>query len=256
MLRKEFNKFPFLVFEKMGVFPELAHGFSLRKRAEAGEEVDFSGKRPELARRSRQDFCRALGLEPDKLARTGQVHGSEIAVVGEAGSYPEIDGLITNEPGKGLLLLGADCLLVLVYDPAGRVVGAAHAGWRGTVRKITKKLVARMAGEFHGDPGGFRAGIAPGVCGRCYEVGAEVVEAASGLENSGAFVKPSPHGTYESPRWHFDLAEANRRQLGEAGLREGHIELSHCCTFEEQQFHSHRRDGERSGRAALLAGMV
>lgn len=76
------------------------------------------------------------------------------------------------------MVLAADCVPVLMYDPRVRVIAAVHAGWRGTVGRITAKTVERMREEFGCDPRDVIVGIGPSIGPCCFEVGEEVVEAA------------------------------------------------------------------------------
>jgi polyphenol oxidase len=256
----------YLVFEHLRGQAALRHGFSVRGTAVEAESTpvsplawgDFSSRQGDVARRNREHFCAALGLDAGKLARTQQVHGSTVAVVRDGGSVcAATDGLCTDVPGASLLLLGADCPLVLVFDPARPAVGAAHAGWRGTVERISARLVEKMAVELGCEPAGMYGGIAPGICGKCYRVGLEVVQVAEkNLRGCAEFIRKAA-GEGQDERWFFDLAEANRQQLLAAGLPAAHVEKSDCCTFEQAGwFHSYRREGEQAGRNALLAGLV
>ena len=155
-----------------------------------------------------------------------------------------------------MMLLGADCPLIIVYDPLRPALGLAHAGWRGTVRRILRNLVQVMADQYGSDPGSLIAGIGPGICKNCFEVGAEVIaEAEKHLPFSGQVIVPPDKAG--SPKSHFDLIEANRLELLACGLHEENIEVSQYCTFERTDlFHSYRREGQQAGRWALLAGIA
>jgi YfiH family protein len=255
------DELAYLTFERLGRQARLRQGFSLRQGAAANaEEMDFVSRQPERAECSRRRFCRALGFDPDRLVCTQQVHGARIAVVtAPAQSVLATDGLCTDVPEVPLLLLGADCPLVVVFDPTRPAVGAAHAGWRGTVKRITALLVRQMVERYGARPGELLAGIGPAICGRCYEVGPEVVqEVTEHLHQAGQYLRPSR--TSDVPgdaRWRLDLMEANRRQLLEAGVPAEHIEVSSLCTRERDDwFHSYRRDGATAGRNGLLVGLV
>ena len=102
-----------------------------------------------------------------------QRHTTNVAVVGkgEAGRgakekssrLPETDALITAVPGICLVVWAADCVPILLYDTECHVVAAVHAGWRGTVGQIVRKVVERMVGEFGCRPRDIRAGIGPAI---------------------------------------------------------------------------------------------
>ena len=149
------------------------------------------------------------------------------------------DGVITDAPGLLLAVQVADCIPVLVADIRKRVVGAFHAGWRGTVRRIVELGVGRMRLEFGCRPQDLVAAIGPGIGPCCYSVGEEVV---SEFESQFSYAEELFSEVYDSdpvrqkypmlfltqrapghseigPQTHLDLVEANRRQLLAAGLK-------------------------------------
>jgi copper oxidase (laccase) domain-containing protein len=121
-------------------------------------------------------------------------------------------------------------------------VGLAHAGWRGTVAGVAKATLKAMHDEYGSEPEDIRAGIGPGICGRCYEVGGEVAS-----QFDPKFVMPG-----EGDRFLLDLAAANRAQLEEAGISAVHV--LGICTKESEFLPSHRRspDGTRFGAIVAL----
>ncbi len=252
MRRVETGDISYLQFEGLADELQVRHGVSLRRPV----ELNFSGGDPEGSRRSRERFCQSLGLPPERLSRCKQVHSGRVAVVTEPAQLAaDTDGLVTNVRGIPLLLLGADCPLLMAYDPARVVLGLCHAGWRGTVQKIACRMIEVMAEAFGSRAEDLRAGIGPGICGRCYEVGQEVADQAEkNLNHTEKYLHLRNNHSQKS--WLFDLAGANRQQLLEAGLQSERIEMSGCCTFEEPDFPSYRREGPNTGRWALLAGMV
>ncbi len=237
----------------------LRHGVSVREGPDGGAGK-FSRREPQDVRESKKLFCTALGFDVTSLVRHKQVHGTRIAVVTRPGEVVgEADGLCTNRFDIALMLLGADCPLLIVYDPSGPAVGLAHAGWRGTVQRVTRNLVETMTGEFGSRTEDMLAGIGPGICKNCYIVGEEVMMIAMlNLRQSVGLFRPARIDNDIHPeRWYFDLIEANRRELLEAGIPTGNIETSGYCTFERNDlFPSYRRDGSESGRWLLMAGLA
>jgi YfiH family protein len=152
-----------------------------------------------------------------------------------------VDGLITNQRGVSLFATFADCYPIVLWDPVKRAAGLAHAGWRGTAAGVVGAAVEAMHGEYGSAPEDIRAGIGPGICGRCYEVGAEVAE-----QFDARFVKPS------GEKFLLDLAAANRAQLEAAGVSNVHV--LGLCTKETGYLPSHRRtpDGTRFGAIVAL----
>jgi YfiH family protein len=212
--------------------PGFVHGFSTLALGSVGLK-HAPDPAPVLA--ARRSFAGVLGLDGAELTTIGSVHGAAVARVDEpVESVDDVDALVTDQPGVALFATYADCYPIVLWDPEKRVAGLVHAGWRGT-----RAGVATAAVEFMRDEYGcrhIRAGIGPGICGRCYEVGEEVAS-----QFDARFVTPS------GDRFLLDLAAANRAQLEATGARQV-FEIG-MCTKEHYLFPSHRRhpDGKRFG---------
>ncbi|MBN1347272.1 MAG: laccase domain-containing protein [Phycisphaerae bacterium] len=207
----------------------------------------------------RRRLCEHLGLSFNRLTLAEQVHQNGLAIVDDAvagagrgarhTAVPGVDGLLTDRPDTGLMLLSADCPLVLLFDPRTPAVGVAHASWRCTVARIGARLVQRMTEAFGSQPTELMAGIGPSAGPERYVVGQDVRRAASSLPGHERFFRRVAGGMT------FDLWAANREQLIEAGLRPGRIELARLCTIDDERFFSYRRQGPETGRFALVAGL-
>ncbi len=204
-----------------------------------------------------------------RLVNVRQVHGNVVRVIraedgvfegrletAEGKAVLEGDGLVTDVPGVLLGVGTADCVPVLVVDVEKRAVGAFHAGWRGTVAGIVGEGVAAMRREYGSRPEDLRAAVGPSIGACCYAVGEEVRSQfrerfgyADELFREGA-------GLY------VDLWEANRRQLLDAGVAAGRIEVvGECtaCTREpdgRRRYFSHRAGAGRTGRMLNLIGVA
>lgn len=169
-----------------------------------------------------------------------QVHGAVAEVVGAAGGTPVCDGVTTSEPGVALLVRVADCVPVLLADPEAGVIGAAHAGRLGVVSGIVPATIAAMRAE------GARqlvAWVGPHICGRCYEVPAEMSEEVSTQV-------PQARSTTSWGTPALDLGAAVTAQLVAAGAE---VVDASRCTREHDDLYSFRRDGTGAGR---LAGLI
>ena len=220
--------------------PAFAHGFSTNALGSVGL-THAPDPLPVLA--SRRAFARAVGIGDQPLTTAGAVHGSTVARVDEPKDVVQgVDGLITNSKGVALFATYADCYPIVLWDPVKRAAGLAHAGWRGTVAGVARAAVKAMHDEYGSDPGSLRAGIGPGICGRCYEVGGEVAS-----QFDARFVSSG-----SGDRFLLDLAGANRAQLEEAGVSDVHV--LGLCTKETDYLPSHRRtpDGTRFGAIVAL----
>ncbi|HKW07881.1 MAG TPA: polyphenol oxidase family protein, partial [Candidatus Dormibacteraeota bacterium] len=179
--------------------PGLIHGFSTVALGSVGLK-HATDRDAVLA--SRDAFAGALGLEGAPLTMIGSVHGAEVARVDESVySIDDVDALVTDRPGVALFATYADCYPIVLWDPEKRVAGLVHAGWRGTQAGVATRAVQFMRDEFRCRF--IRAGIGPGICGRCYEVGEDVA-----AKFDARFVNPGREG-----KWLLDLAAANAAQL-------------------------------------------
>lgn len=193
---------------------------------------------------ARLAFAAALGLEGACLTVAGAVHGVEVARVDRPqGAVPGCDAVVTDRPGLPLLATFADCYPVLVFDPVRRCLALAHAGWRGTAAGMAARAVEALAREYGSRPADLVAGVGPGICGRCYEVGEEVAG-----RFDPAFLRPSPAG-----RHLLDLVAANRAQLEAAGVPASRVHVHGACTRESDVLPSHRRAPDRNRFACIAA---
>jgi YfiH family protein len=169
----------------------------------------------------------------------------------------EADGMITRSPGLLLGIQTADCIPVLVADVANRVVGAFHAGWRGTVQRVVELGVRRMRLEFGSQPENLQAAIGPGIGACCYAVGSEVQARFGESFEYGAELFRLKEGTPQhGPSFHLDLREANRRQLLDAGVSDSAISLVGGCTScEPELYFSHRASAGNAGRMMAVIGI-
>jgi len=212
------------------------------------EDADDPMARAENLRRVVADFAPDLIERPGFSMETSvcqlrQVHGAEVDVVDDrrgSGWLPEADAMVSTEPAVVLMVRVADCVPVLLADPVAGVVGAVHSGRIGTTLDVTGKTVARMRSLGAGD---ITAWIGPHVCGRCYEVPAQ-------LRDEVAAVVPATRSETSWGTPALDLGAGVAAQLAAAGVP---AVLVDRCTLEDEQLHSYRRDGAGSGR---LAGLV
>jgi polyphenol oxidase len=187
------------------------------------------------------------------------------------------DGLMTDESGVLLGIQTADCIPVLVADRKQQAVAAFHAGWRGTLARIVENGVGRMRLEFGSRPEDLIASIGPGIGQCCYAVGEEVqqefesqftyasdlfreVYDADQIRNKYPMLfltARAPGHSPIGPGMHLDLAEANRRQLLAAGLKQSAIFMTGECTgCHTDRFFSHRVERGFTGRLMSVIGIA
>ncbi len=194
----------------------------------------------------------AFGVKPDRVITVNQVHGENIVRIYAQGLIDgkidprtaEADAMITNAPGIVIGVETADCVPILLFDPATPAVAAVHAGWRSTVKKIVQKAVGRMRDEFGSDPSKMIAAIGPAIGPECYEVDEQVMGPV--MERFPFWKEVSSAGG--NGRWNLDLVKANKLELMQIGLSEKNIHsLGLCTSCRRELFYSFRAEG-RTGR--------
>ncbi len=194
-------------------------------------------------------LCSAIGIAPERMVSSLQVHGTEILVVEKPGQYQGFDAFITDKKNLFLSIFTADCYPILIYDPRHQAAGAVHAGWKGTAGHIVMKTLAAMHKNFNSMPEECYAYIGTGISAASYEVGAEVAKAFP-PENRR-------HSSLSENKYMLDLSMANHQQLLSSGLPASNIEHSHFCSFRDScMFFSYRRDNGKTGRMASMIGIL
>jgi polyphenol oxidase len=204
----------------------------------------LAGDRVEDVRRNQTLVEEAFGIPDEHLILMKQVHGDRIRVLDGDGSFPEglpeCDGLITGRPGVALGIRTADCAPIFFVDPVRRIVGAAHAGWRGTALGIAAAMVEILAERFSSRREDLLAVIGPAIGPCCYQVDAPVFDAFSAMPGAGRFLHPCR----EKERWMLDIVLASQLQIRDAGVPSENIFSGSLCTACRQDlFYSHRAAG-------------
>ncbi|MER7301583.1 peptidoglycan editing factor PgeF [Nocardioides sp. NPDC127514] len=167
-----------------------------------------------------------------------QVHGNTV-VDAECGTRPEADGIVTTERDLVLLVRTADCVPVLFADEAAGVIGAAHAGRKGMAAGVVPETIARMRAL---GATRIRAWVGPHVCGKCYEVPAEMQEEI-------ATVEPAARATTSWGTPSLDVGAGVLAQLAREGVET--VDAGRC-TRESDDLYSYRRDGAGMSLGALI----
>lgn len=199
---------------------------------------------PERVVENRRRACEAAGVDAEGATMALQVHGARLTearptgVVTPGTDYEPCDGLWSDRPGQGMLLVTADCLPVALARPDGAApLAVLHVGWRGLLAGIAEEG-ARVVGD------GAAAAIGPGIGPCCYEVGEEV--AAPYRARFGARVVRDGR---------LDLPLATELALREAGVAS--VErVGGCTACDPARFFSHRRDRGRTGRQGIVAALA
>jgi YfiH family protein len=184
-------------------------------------------------------MAQALGVKPDNFLSAYQIHSPDVVTVQAPWPHdqrPKADAMVTKTPGIALGISTADCGPVLFADSKARVIGAAHAGWRGALTGVLEATIAAME-NLGADRKRIAVALGPMISQQNYEVGPEFVARFREADESNTkFFAPSDRKDHAM----FDLAGYIAMRLERAGV--GQIEDLKLCTYAEpERFFSYRR---------------
>lgn len=227
------------------------HAFTGKPAALVGAPVGAGFDRESDFEANAKALVEPWGIPRPHLLRLRQVHSDKVVVVEDFADpfhdAPETEGdaLVTAETSWALAVLTADCVPILLHDPARKAAAAVHAGWRGTLAGVGAKTVAVMRRRFGCEAANIRALIGPAAGGARYEVDAPVAGPLREAYGGAAESCLRPSGRPE--RWLLDLKKLNALLLAEAGLRD--VAVSEACTIASvDRWYSFRVEGARTGR--------
>ncbi len=195
-------------------------------------------------------LIRQAGL-PGIPHRARQMHGTHVLVChGKGSPHHRHADILIGMDGASVSVRVADCVPVLLADPAARMIAAIHAGWRGTAARIVIHAVAAMQ-RYGANPARILAFIGPSIGSCCFEIDTSTAKRLSQCcDGAHRFIHHSENTV------HADLAGINTRQLNLAGVTQSHIEQVMACTCcDEKYFYSWRRDGKQSGRHLAVVAL-
>jgi len=225
----------------------IAHGFFTRKGGVsegvyAGLNVGLGSHDDQDAiHENRRRVAQWFGRDLPDLATLYQIHSAEAVVVDAANkdSRREADGHVTATPGLVLGVLSADCGPILFADPEARVIGAAHAGWKGALGGVLEATIDKMI-ELGAKRQDIVACLGPSISQSSYEVGPEFVARFLALDAGWSrYFTPSQNHAHSM----FDLPGLTLDRLSKAGVRAENID--HCTYADEENFYSYRRTTHR-----------
>ena len=204
---------------------------------------------------------------PFYVVQPHQVHGTVIREVTDPMTTREelegVDALMTDVPGVAISVRTADCIPVLLYDPVHKAIAAVHDGWRGTVQRLSQKVIAEMQNRYGTNAKDLKAVIGPGIGPESFQVGQEV---ASEFRNAGFPMgqilkdcgpKSPTEANPMAGGLHIDLWTANKWLLEEAGVLSANIQVAGICTYKRyDRYFSARREGVKCGRIINVIKML
>jgi hypothetical protein len=206
---------------------------------------------------NRKRCFESQGRQLDSIYDVWQVHGNDVVLADSPRplnqAHLKADAILTDKPGVTLFMRFADCVPILLCDPVRSVIGLAHAGWQGTVKKTAAYAIHAMQEHYHSNPVDILAAIGPSIGAHHYEVGEDVaqqVRETFGEDSKDLFESPD-----EMNRGlHFDLWAANRLILEDAGVHQ--IEEARLCTVCHcDDWYSHRGDRGKTGRFGIMISL-
>lgn len=212
-----------------------------------------NGDSPDAVRENLMRIRSVLDL--GRLVANPQVHGDTIHAIDEAALaraeerrpmlvMPPGDALATDLQGVGLVIKIADCQAIFLVDPVRRVVANIHSGWRGSVLNLAGKTVRFLQDRYGCRPGDILAAVSPSLGPCCAE-----------FKNYRKEL-PDAFAPFQAKPLHFDFWAITRRQLADAGIEPGHIEIAGRCTVcGTKDFFSYRAEKPTTGRMAAVIGL-
>lgn len=199
---------------------------------------------------SRKILSEEFNISEDNIYLPVQEHTSKIHLL-ESGSGPVVaDAVITARKNFLIGVLVADCVPILLYDKEKEIIGAVHAGWRGTAKRILPDTITMMRERFRSSPENIIVAIGPSIKQCCYEVGDEVRESILDATGEGDYYINKDGSSF------VDIALANKLQALNADVLPENIWLSGECTFcNPDKYHSYRYSKENAGRQGGFIGM-
>jgi polyphenol oxidase len=239
-------------FEKI---PGLRHAFSTRVGG-----ISLASKQalnlgfvpwdmPANVEENRRRFLSALDLQSAFLATVAQFHSAEFHII----NYPAHqwnprnrgDALLTARRDIALAVQVADCFPVLMADPRQGIIAAVHAGWRGSLARILRRVLEGM-GQLNADPADVLVAVGPGIRSCCCEVGPEVASAFDAAFPGKPLCHPHPE---RQGKYFLDLPMTLNVQLSEVGIPpQNRWDLGLCTRCHPHEFSSYRAEGAHAGR--------
>jgi len=186
---------------------------------------------------NRARVAASMQVAPEALITVSQVHSPDVVTITGplAGVLPRADALVSATPGLALAVLTADCQPVLFADPEARVIGAAHAGWRGALSGVLEATIDAME-ALGAARARITAVIGPTISQRAYEVGPEFMDTF--LAEDPDYDRFFAGGAGD--RVQFDLPSFGLHRLREAGVGQA-FWTGHCTYSDPERFFSYRR---------------
>lgn len=259
------NNLAYLTFKELDKYNFINHAYSTRLGGISKNEfksLNFGYKTNdniESINKNYDIFCETMNIKKQNLVLTSQIHEDRIAIVTKQNiennsdnfiQFDQTDGLITNEPNIGLVTFHADCVAVYLIDVKQKIIGLAHAGWRGTVKNITGKLVKKLVDFYKSSPENIVSALGPCIQSCCFEVDKSLLENFYSLNIPETYI----YNSLDNNKIKIDLLQVNKELLIKSGLKSENIFKSDVCTMcNHELLFSHRAtNGKRGTNIAYI----
>lgn len=193
-----------------------------------------------------------VSIDENRIILPIQKHTDMVLLIEDSMQTGIADAVVTAKKNVLIGVQTADCVPILLFDKERQIIGAVHAGWRGTAKGIVKKTVSVMREEFGSLPGDIFAALGPSIRWNCYCVSSEVKEAVSKITGNGEYCRKNGNGKYA-----LDLSSANKTQLISLGIPISNIWISDECTFcNPERYYSYRYTKTYEGNQGGFIGII
>ncbi len=260
------NNLQYLQFPILDTYNWLICAFSTRNGGISKGKYDnlnlglHVGDLEENVLENRNRFCEALDIKSNQIVLAEQIHNNNIIEISSshigkgALKYEDalkgIDGMISNTSGIVIGIGVADCVPLWIIDIEKRVIGMAHAGWRGTLLNIAKSLFEIMSLRYNINSENCLAIIGPAIRDCCYAVGEEIINKFNNLSIPSKFWRIKDKSSY----W-LDLQGINYHQLNQFISKQNISLIPLCTSCNKDLFYSYRRDNGKTGRMLGILGL-
>ncbi len=214
---------------------------------------NLTNEQIEENKNSYKKICKSIGIEYNDIVKTNQVHKDIVKKVnGKINKnepdffeedYQGTDGLMTNQKNLAICATNADCIVLMMYDKAKKVIANVHSGWRGTVQNIAAKTIDKMEELYSCNPKDIICCISPSIRSCHFEVDENVKDI---FKNS--FKNLDNAMEKHNSKWHIDTVKLNIDMLKEKGLKQENIIDSKICTVcNSNVIHSYRGSNKTNG---------
>jgi polyphenol oxidase len=192
-----------------------------------------------------------LSIARENIYLPVQKHTDRVHIIDGDLTQQVADAVVTDRAGILLGVRVADCVPILLLDKKNTVIGAVHAGWRGTATQIIRKTIHVMVEHFHSSPSDIMVALGPSVRGNCYQVDADVMDAIAQATGDGDYYVRADE------KFCIDLVAVNRLQAVSLGIPGDNIWSSDECTHcKPEKYYSYRYSGQYNGSQGGFIGIV